>query len=440
MRASPPLLLVAALCTAPAAAQEAPARRTVTLEDALSSARQHQPALLEAWATADAARARARQAEAPLYPQLNVTGGYSRSTANFVARPGAVPRAFTEGQATRSFETYNFFNAGLSGTQLLWDFGQTRGRFDAAKATAEAADGRARVSAQDVDGRVRAAFFQAQAARALVAVGRETLANQERHVAQVQAFVEVGTRPEIDLAQVKTDRANAQLQLIQAENGYDTARAQLLQSMGLEAGLDFDVDGAPLPELPGEDGDTEALVNEAVTARSEFAALDRDRAALESTLRSVRGTYWPQLSATASLSEAGASLTNLAWNVNGGLNLTWPVYQGGLTDAQVAEAEANVRALSARVAALRQQVRLEVEQARLSVRAAKAGIGAAAEAARNARERLKLAEGRYEAGVGNVIELADAQLALTAADAQAVQAQFQLSAARASLLRALGRP
>ncbi|MBM4381174.1 MAG: TolC family protein, partial [Deltaproteobacteria bacterium] len=355
--------LLAALAPAlPCAAQPAPAHPALTLEEALSTARQVQPALLEAWANADGARARASQAHAPLLPQVNLSGSYSRTTANFVARPGTVPRSFAQGAPT--FDTFNFFNAGVTGTQLLWDFGQARNRSTAAAAQAESADANARTAILDAEGRVRAAFFQAQAARALVRVGHDTLANQERHLSQVQAFVEVGTRPEIDLAQVKTDRANAQLQLIQAENGYDTARAQLLQAMGQERGLDFDVDGAPLAELPGEDGATGALLDEALAARPEFAALERERAALEATLASVRGTYWPQLSATVGATEGGADLTALAWNVNGGVNLIWPLYQGGLSSAQVAEAEANLRAHAARVATRRQQVRLEVEQAR----------------------------------------------------------------------------
>jgi outer membrane protein len=88
---------------------------------------------------------------------------------------------------------------------------------------------------------------------------------------------------------------------------------------------------------------------------------------------------------------------------------------------------------------LRQQLRLEVDQAWLSVRAAKAALGAAAEAVENARLRLGLAEGRYQTGVGSAIELGDAQLALTSAEAQKVQADYNLAIARAQLLKALGR-
>ena len=88
---------------------------------------------------------------------------------------------------------------------------------------------------------------------------------------------------------------------------------------------------------------------------------------------------------------------------------------------------------------VRQRVRLGVEQARLAVRAAKAAVGAANEAEANAREQLRLAEGRYQAGVGSIIELGDAQIAATTAAAQKVQADYNVSTARAQLLNALGR-
>ena len=71
--------------------------------------------------------------------------------------------------------------------------------------------------------------------------------------------------------------------------------------------------------------------------------------------------------------------------------------------------------------------------------AAKASRQVSDEVSFNASERLRLAEGRYAAGVGSVIELGDAQLALSNAAAQIVQTQFQLSSARADLLAALGK-
>jgi outer membrane protein len=157
------------------------------------------------------------------------------------------------------------------------------------------------------------------------------------------------------------------------------------------------------------------------------------------TIRAIEGQYAPSLSATLGFQQGGARLDNLGWNAAAGLSLSWNIFQGGLTRAQVNEAEANVIAAVAQLDLQRLTIRSDVDGARLAVRAAKESLSATQEALVNARERLRLAEERYQVGVGSAIELGDAQVALTQAAAQVVQANDQLSTARAQLLRALGR-
>jgi len=127
-------------------------------------------------------------------------------------------------------------------------------------------------------------------------------------------------------------------------------------------------------------------------------------------------------------------------NWTGGVSLSWNLFQRMLTPAQVREQEAAIHSLEAQRDALRLQVRLDVVQARLAVRAAKASLGAANEALINADSQLRLAEGRFQTGVGSIIELGDSQVARTNAAAQKVQAEYNVSSARAQLLKALGRP
>jgi outer membrane protein len=416
----------------------ADAPRHLSLDEALRLARERQPQLRQARAQSDAADARLIQARAPLLPQLSGNASYQRTTANFVARPGTVPRATMEPRPP-SFDTVDFFNFGLTLSQSIYDSGQTIGRFQAARATAEAQRQTEKATLLQVLTAVRTAYFNARAAKALVQVAHETLANQERHLRQIQGFVEVGTRPEIDLAQVRLDRANAQVQVINAENAYDVARAQLNQAIGVEGATDYEVGDEAMGPVAGEEQPAEALLEEALKARPEFAALVQQVRAQEATVRAARSGYAPGLSASTSITEAGTDLTDLRWNWNFGLTLNWQLFQGGQTWGQIKEAQAALRVLGGQQALLRQQVRLEIEQARVAVRAARATLEASGEALTNARQRLRLAEGRYQAGVGHIIELGDAQLALTAAAAQRVQAEYQLSAARAQLLRALGR-
>jgi outer membrane protein len=413
------------------------ASRVLTLSEALQAGHAHQPVLRQARATTDVSRARVGQARAPLLPQVTTTAAYQRKTLNFV--PGALANTGAP-TPTPNFNTYNFFNFGLTANQLVYDFGQSWKRHEAAEVLVDARKDDEQATEILVAQNVRIAFFNARAAKALVAVAHETYDNFARHLWQIEGFVRAGTRAEIDLAQARTDRANAQVGVINAENAYASAKATLNQAMGVETYTDYDVSDDGLPEIAGENGSLQVLVQQAWKARPEFASFDRQLRSLDLTLSSIKGGYFPSLGVSTGLTEGGSRLNSLAWNWNAGATLTWQLFSGGLTDAQADEARANLVSLQAQAEILRQQVLVDVEQARLAVRATKAVLVASDDVVTNARERLRLAEGRYAIGVGNGIELADAQLALASALAQGVQAEYNLAAARAGLLHALGLP
>jgi outer membrane protein len=413
--------------------------RVLTLDDAVKTATVKQPQVRQAHAGTEAAEARADEARSGLLPQVTGTASYSRQTHNFVPQPGQVPSGLMSMGA--NWDTVNFWSLGIAATQLVWDFNQTPDRWRAASSNAEAQAQSEQYTMTQVLLNVRTAYFAARAQKALVQVAHETLTNQDRHLQQIKGFVQVGTRPEIDLAQAKTDYANAQVQVITAENGYETAKAQLNQAMGVEGPTDYDVADEQLGAIEGEDQPIGPLVDEAAKTRPDLMSLEKQIRAQELTVSSFKGAYWPSISVGTGFTDRAGDLNNLdqGWNWNAGAALTWPIFQGLLTNSQVRENEALLTSLEAQRDLARQQVRLEVDQARLAVRAAKAAVVAAAEALSSAQVRLRLAEGRYKSGVGNVIELGDAQVALTQAAAQKVQADYSVSTARAQLLKALGR-
>ena len=156
-------------------------------------------------------------------------------------------------------------------------------------------------------------------------------------------------------------------------------------------------------------------------------------------MRSTRDEHWPSLGVTTGLTDNGGGLDRLALNWTGALTLSVPIFLGGSVSAQTRQQEALLAGARAQLDQQHQQVRLEIEQARLGLRAAKGLVEATQDALANTRDRLRLAEGRYQTGVGNIIELGDAQVAATAAAAPYVQAQYQVFTARAQLLKALGQ-
>jgi outer membrane protein len=406
-----------------------PQLRIIDLDTALKTGQEHAPELRQAAAASEAARARIQIAGAPLLPQLNGTASYARGTYN-----GPIV-----GQTTHDWlATRDSFSAGLRASQLIYDFGQTINLKHVAQSNALAQEQNEHVTELEISYNVRNYFLTAGANKALVVVAQATLANQTRHMEQIQGFVDVGTRPPIDLAQARTDVGNAKLALLRAENNYAIAKAQLSRAMGVPGQADYDVSDELPPPEPQEEANIEALMHSAESARPEFASLQAQLQAQTETLRAIKGQYGPSLNLVGSLDESGYKLNNLATNLSAGVSLAWPIFGGGITNGRVAEGNALLTQLEAQLDTLREDLQLAITQAETAIKTAQAALIAANELVELAKERVKLAEGCYAAGVGNTIELGDAELALRDAETQLVTAEYDLASARALLRRSLG--
>jgi outer membrane protein len=104
----------------------------------------------------------------------------------------------------------------------------------------------------------------------------------------------------------------------------------------------------------------------------------------------------------------------------------------------VKEADANYKAAKANYDLLRQNVVLEVQQAYLNLAAAADRIPTSEIAQRQATENLEIATGRYNAGVGNPIEVTDAQVTYTNAKTTYIQALYDYNVAVAGLEKSMG--
>ena len=442
------LLAVCAFCSKVSAA---PARQTLTLDAAIDLALKSHPSETQARAAVDVASSRVVESRSQYLPQVVGTGQYQRLTYNPTNKPGVfVPTATATGTATTTStapvalttswtRTSDFFTFGGTASQLIYDFGQTSDRWSSAQASESAATQSEHAVQVQIISNVRKAYFQARAQRDLIDVAAEAVANQKMHVDQIQKLFAQGMRPEIDQVTAETGLANAQVQLISAQNAYDLACAAFSQAIGRSTATSYEPGTDDMPPVVDEDAPLDRLLESALHDRPELASFAKQREAQEKMVSAARGGYGPNLQAQASIAGTGVALDNLAPNWWVGALLTWPIFQGGLTQGQVAEAQATLHSINAQEDTFRLQVRIDVDQAALAVRAARATLTAALVALENARKQLQLAEARYAAGMGSVIELSDAQVTRTMAAAQEVSARFSLASSRAALVGALGR-
>jgi outer membrane protein len=421
----------------PAGTTPSDAPRLLHLNEAVEAAVKNQPQLIQARASAAAAEGRVIEARSPLLPQITPQASWTRSYR-------ALTSATTGGTGTTSnvaqcvSSTCNTWRFGVAGSQTLWDPSTWAG-WESSQRSADSLNATATATLNNVVLNVRTFYFAARATRDLVEVAQETLKNQLTHQQQVEGFVRVGTRPEIDLALARLNVANSRVQLINAQNADRVAKAQLNQAMGLPQGTDYQVAGDELPPVDVEDRPLPYLFDTALSSRPELISFEYARQASGKALDSARWGWSPTLGFSGSYFKAGPELSALADSWAFGFTLTWQLIQGGLTVGRVREAEQNLVGSTAALTGEQLQVRFDVEQAEATLLGSKESLVAAQDAVDNAKEQLRLAEGRYQAGVGTIIELSDAQVQLTNAAAQLVQAQFNLATARAKLLAALGR-
>ena len=412
------------------------ATRVLSLQDALTTADKNAPALRESIASADAAQAAADQARAPLLPQVSATAQWTRNSNNSLN--------FVQHQPI-SYRMWDSASFGATGSQVLFDAG-TYARWRAAVASARSSSADLEFARMSLHETVRANYFTASADKALVKVKQDALDNKQKHLQQVQGFVNAGSKPEIDLALARGDVASAKFDLVTAQASYTTALQVLEQTLGTATGVpDFDVSDEALPAVDGEDASVDELMATALRTRPDLIARQKVVDADSLAVKAAYAGYLPTITGDARANSAGderapGGLNYQVPNVRVDLIASWSIFNGLLTTSQVREASANLRFAQAARDALEQQVRLEVQNARLAIDTGKAQTEDAAEALANMEERLRLAEARYQTGAGSIIELADAQLARDQAAQQKVQAEFTLATARAQLLQALARP
>jgi outer membrane protein TolC len=320
---------------------------------------------------------------------------------------------------------------------LLFDFGQTLAAIRSAQATERSVEANRTTTRDGLILNVQQSYFNVLATRRLLGVADETVRQTTKQLEQAQGRHDVGVAPKFDVTTAEVQVANAELNQLTARNNVDVAHETLRNALGMDGPLDFDIVDV-LETEPIHLSEADA-VDIAYKHRPELVSQTEQTSAQEDRITSLQRQYLPTLSANGFYEWRGPD-TDLeeTWSVGGAIN--WSILNGGLTAAQIGEARANLMVLKFNTDALRQNIALQVRQAVLNLQQAEQSISVARKGAQQARESLALAEGRYTTGVGNIIELTNAQASLTQAEATLVQALYGYQTAAAALENSIGRP
>ena len=429
-----PVIAIILLAAVPAAAE--PTR--LSMPDAVAIALRQNPSVRSSRASAAAAQGRIDLARVPLSPTVSVSASASTGSRREVCT--------TDDTTGTTSCTGGFFDptasTGLAAVASwrIYDFGATSASIRAAEASAAAANAGIATTNLDIRTNVEVAYLEAVARGRLVGVAETTVKSEAAHLDQAKRFVAAQAKDPIEVAQAQSRAANARSTLAQAQSREAIALANLRAAIGWLDATHSPVVAPDWPTPPAaEPPALPALVEASRRQRPEILQLDKQIAASEAELDAAIAERRPTLSATASTqynpSENDWS-PQPSWSA--GLTLSWSLFDGGRASANQKIARANVTGAQAQRDALLVSLTSQLDAARAQIIANRANVSASNEAVTAARAQLQLAEARYAQGLGSQIELADAQTAVTTAEGNLVQAQWQLAEAWATLHRQLG--
>jgi len=401
------------------------AGRVLTLEECIAIALDAQPRIQATLADYAAARYRVNQALAPLLPQLSGSVGATRSEL----------WSSTGGVATLSSKQLpDSFLAQVQLSQVLFDFGKNLAATEAARKLAEVAVEDVELQRQLISLTVKEAYTNTLFSQRLIRVQEQAQERAELNLRSAKGFFEVGTRPKSDVARAEVDVANAKLDLIRAKNALRTAIVALNIAMAINVDTPTQiVDNLVYQPLTL---DRQQLRSDSLRQRPEYRQANLRAAAAEATERQTFRNFFPDVTGSGSY---GGSQPQLNENWSLGLSLNWSLFDGGGRIARYQEAKANLEGARARVRSTELDIVQNVEQAEIAVEESQERILAAQTLVASAQENFRLVQGRFDAGVGTILDLTDAQLALTQAQNTEAQALADFRIALARLDRALGR-
>src|SRR5437763_15411474 len=393
----------------------------VTLQQLLSYALANNPQTRSAWLSARAAAAGAASRRSTYYPELNGSGQLAFSHQAFF---GTDPTTGRSGFLPIELTT---LTPAATLTWLLIDLGGRAADVEEADRLLEAANLNHDTTIQNLLLTVEQAYFQYQGAKELFVSAQTPVKEGETAYRAAEERRRAGLATIADVLQAKTQLSQAVLALQQAEGNVATVRGALATSLGVPANLPVDVVDLPekLEVQPlGESIDK--LIERAQAQRPDLARARAQAMAASSHASSIRSRGLPKLTLTGNASrvfylnspfvDCCFSHTNA---YGAALTLSIPVFNGFKDTSDLLQAREQAKAAVADAESVEQQVILQVWQSYQAVKTAEKRVGSAQDLLTSARQSADVAEGRYKAGGGSILDLLTAQTALATARAQA---------------------
>jgi outer membrane protein len=396
----------------------------LTLADATKLALQNHPQIAAANYRALAAQEAVKETRAGYFPKADLY-------ADAVGANDEGTRIMAGGLNNPS--VYDRGAGGLAVSQLITDFGRTANLTASSKFQAQAENENANATREQVLLQVNVSYFGALEAKAVLQVAQQTFDTRQLLLDQVSVLASNKLRSELDVSFARVAVQEGKLLVQKAQNDADDAMTSLSTALGYREPQSFQLVESS-QSIFFNTNDVSQLVETALARRPELLSLRNEHDAALRFAKSERDSRLPTISAVGVAGDAPIHDSHLPDNyAAGGLQLSMPLFAGGLYTARQREAELKAQSDSELVRALEDNIVRDVHIAWLNVNNALEQFHTTQALVRNAAEAYDLAEARYKIGSSSIVELSQAQLSLTSAQIANTNARYDVLIQQANL-------
>lgn len=407
-----------------------------TLVDVINHALCNNPQTRLAWANARFQAGQVGVAKSAYLPTITLNTSASRSMNSASSSLQITSISSGGGLA----QPLNRFTPVISLNYLLYNFGGREAQLESAEKTLEASNWTHDATLQTVMFAAIQAYNQVFATQAAAEASliSEKAADEALNAAQKR--YEVGVAALADALQARTAFAQAKLNRQKTEGDARVALGSLANALGLEADYHLNIAS---PSLAKPDAEQEArvhrLIEDAKAMRPDLAAAEATVKAAEANVKSAEAGHLPSITLIGNYGYNHTSLPSDTQSWTMGMQVSVPLFNGFNTTYQVRSAKEQLEVKRANLDQLEQSVSLDVWRAYQLLNTAQESFKSSEELVASALQSEKVAMGRYQAGVGNIIDLLNAQASHATARVQLIQAQYTWLTQKAQLAQALGR-
>lgn len=402
----------------------------ISLEQAIALAERNNRQVQTARLELDRTRATLREAEAARLPRVNAQGSLTfqeaTETQPFTGETTSTGLASTLGGNVQA--NYDLFTSGQRSASIR----AAEGQVQLQELQVESLTEQLRLD-------VSTDYYDLQQADEQVRIGRDALTQAEQSLRDAQALERAGVGTRFDVLQAEVDVANSSQELTQAISNQQISRRQLAQRLGISQTASITA-ADPIDVAQDWPLTLEESIVLAYSNRAELEQQLVQREISEQRRRAAIANLGPQVGLFAQYSvnnRLDRDDTGFRDDYQFGAQVNLNLFDGGASRARARQEEINIEIAETDFANTRDTVRFQIEQAFLSLEANRDNIVTTRLGVDQAREALRLARLRFQAGVGTQTDVLRAQTELTRSEVNQVNAILGYNRSLVSLQRAV---